>query len=1061
VSRGTRQPPVSVGRSLYNPDWLTDDDVVAGFIARRDVFDDLRAGLTRTPVVGNAQHYLLVGVRGAGKTTLLKRLAVAIRRDAELALHLIALSFPEELYQVKHLADFWWATVDALADALEQEGRREESDALAETIESRDRNRASEAQNDDAGLKCLLEACAALGRRPVLLVDNLDFVMRRIDKQGRKLKNPDSTAYWALREALSTTHSPVVIGGSVRLSEPFIGHDKAFYDFFLPKRLGKLDLEEVNQILRHLAEVHGEADLRRELDEHPGRIRALYDLTGANPRAIGIVFELVRQGPSGRAVDDFERLLDLTTPYYKARFEDLPEQAQVVMHALATTRPEDETAKILVNFYGHTAAAVSRRAGLETRVVSAQLEKLINEGVVEKEGGGRGQGKMRYRIAEQLFRIWIQMRTNRRLRLNTIWLSEFLEAFWEGDALRAAALDEGDGPETRGRARFMLAVSQTSQEGGVRRVLESRAADTMLAVSARGDGEFREAFAPGDLSERVDAHMVLREDCQKILPTLRGLGADVESVCDGLFGALRWTSAQKRALVDRLGVPQEAPAALDDIRAGLHTERTKLFRDGFGGLEIERLYELRRKGLLSLPGLRPSDVSPLARGANASALRLLVWKLLTVRQVGFADDAAADAWLVWARKHFYEASGTEWAALTRAFRGSKRVEAAAAALVHSFERGESARGWCERAVRLDEVGRDSVGAEAAYRHAMTLDEADAWPWNGLGDVLAQDPMRLAEAEAAYRQAITVAPADKLGWSNLGYLLSDDSSRRNESEVAYRRAIALDPTDAWPWSGLGCLLSDDPSRLGEAETAYRRSSTLDPTFSWPWTGLGNLLFGDRNRLAEGEAAYRRAIELDPTDAWPWCNLGEIVQRMPGRAADAEAAFRQSISLDPEFEYAWLGLGRVLSAQPANRPEAVAALAKAIELDPSLTYAELLLNDLRAQAAIRPISTALEARNWPAVEGALLAMAADREQAARTFAAAAFIDRVVARAFHAEQGAKLLEALTAVGFMRYAAPLYLALDAAVGDASGKLMRAPPEVRSAAFKLYERILNAPLPP
>ena len=65
----------------YNPDWLSDDALVANFVARMDEFIFLRNELARAPSTGTVQHYLLVGLRGAGKTTLLKRLAVAIRRE--------------------------------------------------------------------------------------------------------------------------------------------------------------------------------------------------------------------------------------------------------------------------------------------------------------------------------------------------------------------------------------------------------------------------------------------------------------------------------------------------------------------------------------------------------------------------------------------------------------------------------------------------------------------------------------------------------------------------------------------------------------------------------------------------------------------------------------------------------------------------------------------------------------------------------------------------------------------------------------------------------------------
>jgi energy-coupling factor transporter ATP-binding protein EcfA2 len=181
---------VSIATHHYNPDWLSDDALVAGFIARQAEFRFLRDELARAPLEGSVQHYLLIGLRGAGKTTLLKRLAVAIRRDADLADHLIALSFPEELYQVKDLADFWWAACEALVDELDRQGRRADADAL---MDRTDAARAAARRGDqpaDAGLALLLDTCARLQRRPVMLVDNLDMVFERIDKRGRKLKDP-------------------------------------------------------------------------------------------------------------------------------------------------------------------------------------------------------------------------------------------------------------------------------------------------------------------------------------------------------------------------------------------------------------------------------------------------------------------------------------------------------------------------------------------------------------------------------------------------------------------------------------------------------------------------------------------------------------------------------------------------------------------------------------------------------------------------------------------------------------------------------------------------------
>lgn len=463
----------------YNPDWLSDDDLLKNFVARQEEFTFLRDELAHAPRQGSVQHYLLVGLRGAGKTTLLKRLAVALRRDADLQDHLIALSFPEELYQVKNLSDFWWAACDALLDELDRNGQTALADRLG-TAMARGKSQTSDPLSD-AGLQCLQQYCAELGLRPVLLVDNLDLVFERIDKSGRKLKDAQAPAYWALRESLSTTTSPIVIGGSVRLSEPFVDVDKAFYDFFIPKRLVRLSLQEVNAVLARLADLRGLADIKQRLQQRPSRVEALYELTGGNPRALGLIFELLRQGPNSRAVEDFERLMDLTTPYYKARFEDLAEQAQMVMHALAVCRSEEGLR------YGLTAAEVGQHCQLVTSSVSAQLENLVREGLVEKTAE---HGRTQYRIAEQLFRLWLQMRANRRIRQNVLGLTRFLEAMFSLEELQqeGGQLEEylapGDVPET-GHVLLKLGEQLRGQRCGLEQAeQEALAAGDVPALRA-------------------------------------------------------------------------------------------------------------------------------------------------------------------------------------------------------------------------------------------------------------------------------------------------------------------------------------------------------------------------------------------------------------------------------------------------------------------------------------------------------------------------------------------------------------------------------------------------
>jgi len=912
---------VSIATHHYNPDWLSDDALVAGFIVRQAEFRLLRDDLARAPLEGSVQHYLLIGLRGAGKTTLLKRLAVAIRRDADLADHLIALSFPEELYQVKDLADFWWAACEALVDELDRLGRRTDADALMGRIDTgRAASRRGE-QPANAGLALLLDTCVGLQRRPVMLVDNLDMVFDRIDKRGRKLKDPHAAAYWELREALSTAQSPIVIGGSVRLSEPFTDYDKAFYDFFIPKRLGRLELAEVRQVLEHLADWQGSREIKARLKTRPSRIEALHDLTGGNPRAVGLIFTLLQQGPNSRAVEDFERLMDLTTPYYKARFEDLSEQAQVVMHALAVRRPGDGSGLR----FGHTAAELGAHAGLPTNVVSAQLDVLEREGLLEKSAA---HGRTQYRIAEQLFRLWLQMRGNRRVRQSALGLSEFLEAMYDEEEL-SAALHGASGPALA-EARLAFAMADMPGRRPDSRSLEAWGAECATRYAAESGAEINEVLPNYDLSEELATLNTLRSRLAGC--TSHGLTPAEQ---DALVGALDLRLEAKRAAVDALCASDTATGEAERIRTLQALEKRKLLRYGLLETDLPRLYKLRTRGFFPLPHLHPDDIPPAQRTNGGASLDALAWRLVGAWDyVKFMDEAAAERWLTWGRKHAADADATTWANLAGTLRRSRQLVAAREALTEATRRGTTARTEYERACLLHLLDRLPSEAEAAYHAATTLDPNDPFPWIGLGNLLAEQPERTDEAEAAYR-----------------------------------KATEIDPTDAFPWNGLGNLLAKQPEHTDEAEVAYRRAIELDSTYATPWNGLGNLLSHQPERTDEAEAAYRKAIELDPEDGLAHGNLGQLLLDR----GDLEAAgpeLQRAITLDAKYRKYWQAQLHQLHA----RRGAIAA-TRALGAG-SFAETRAALEKLLADA--EDVPTALVSQAF--VEGFLSALLANPTQAA---------------------------------------------------------------------------------
>src|SRR5215510_13265877 len=115
--------------AVYNPALLKKEDLIAHFVARRPLLDQLVGELRRSGKTGY-QHQLIIGSRGSGKTTLLRRLRYAIEDDAELSSSWIPLVFPEEQYNVSRLSDLWVNCLDALSAALERRNREDEVEAL-------------------------------------------------------------------------------------------------------------------------------------------------------------------------------------------------------------------------------------------------------------------------------------------------------------------------------------------------------------------------------------------------------------------------------------------------------------------------------------------------------------------------------------------------------------------------------------------------------------------------------------------------------------------------------------------------------------------------------------------------------------------------------------------------------------------------------------------------------------------------------------------------------------------------------------------------------------------
>lgn len=385
------------GVAVYNPTLLSKEELLAQFVARKALLETI---LEELRAQDRPDHRILIGPRGMGKTTLLRRIYFAVEEEPALAQRWIALPFPEEQYNLTRLSDFYLNCIDALGDSLVHLGRHAEAEAL-------DRKRdalpdGDEDERAEAACGLLLSMADKLGRKLLLLVDNVEMVLDRL-----------TSSQWKLRELLGHDPRLCLIGASAFAPEATYTYRSAFYEFFRFHELRPLQEEEAREVLLHLARVRRAAGVERVVSEEPARVRTLFDLAGGNPRTLVQLYAILAQSTEGDARSDLERLLDECTPIYKARFEALSTQAQQIVDAVA------------LHWHPATAADIAAATRLDVNVVSSQVSRLLKDGAIEAVPAVEGSRKA-YQVTERFFNIWYLMRASRRQRQRLVWLVELL-----------------------------------------------------------------------------------------------------------------------------------------------------------------------------------------------------------------------------------------------------------------------------------------------------------------------------------------------------------------------------------------------------------------------------------------------------------------------------------------------------------------------------------------------------------------------------------------------------------------------------------------------------------
>ena len=350
---------------LYTP-WREAVEAHARHVDRERELEALLSAIRSFSAGGHPVHIYLFGPRGVGKSHLLTVAKVELEaelKDSDVEL----ITVPEDIPELR--------SAKALVYRIDHPSgtSRWNASLVRET-------------HDDSSY-----------RRRVVLFEGFDRQLRSLNVTERR----------ELRRLLEERGDYLVATGT-SLDDTQTGKEEAFYGAFDPWPIEPLTEDHAKALLFKMACDSSAID---ETRLH-GRLEVLSTLSGGNPRALIALASACADDPEGWVTDHLYEALRHFTAHYQMRFRDLSPRSQEIVECLAMAPRE------------LTPTDLSELLDVAPTQISVQANRLLQDGVLIRRTEGR---KAWYRIAEPMFRYWLEYRTAPWEESRVAWLGRMLE----------------------------------------------------------------------------------------------------------------------------------------------------------------------------------------------------------------------------------------------------------------------------------------------------------------------------------------------------------------------------------------------------------------------------------------------------------------------------------------------------------------------------------------------------------------------------------------------------------------------------------------------------------
>lgn len=407
VCMNNTSAPKGLFRSgITDPKLLTEATV-----GRKHLLEDIVEKLKNKQEKRSGINALFIGPRGVGKTHLLSLIEHEIDEDEFLSKKYIVLRYPEESSRILSFADLLLSMVELLQNA---ENDSEYWSDLYQLLE---------VEQDSIIIDTVLEKLKDYHQKTkkvfVLMLENLDTLL---NEQIKK-----TTEIHQVRKLLMDNGHIIMIATAPTYFSELSDVSHPLYDFFDIQRVEELTQDEVLSLIKKHLTWDGFDELLNSFDLLEPKIKAMFALTGGNPRLTMMLYELIVQDKLLEVKTKFQQLLDKITPFYQSRLKELSPQERALLETIALMRSQKRTPSNI--------AIAFRKTKAQTSVLLKRLTDsgyLITNSNQDEDGNIYDKRSRIYLIKEGFFNIWLSMNKSRHNRKYIPYLLDFFEV-WYGN----------------------------------------------------------------------------------------------------------------------------------------------------------------------------------------------------------------------------------------------------------------------------------------------------------------------------------------------------------------------------------------------------------------------------------------------------------------------------------------------------------------------------------------------------------------------------------------------------------------------------------------------------